>query len=270
VADPGEVNQRIGRAYQLVFIAALEAHIRGFENRFTVEKEPEKTSFETRSGKSFSFDFCGVHNDGWRTREVFGESKGYARASDLRKAYKLFLARAYVASTDYPRSRNDLFWFVTNVPFACREGSSIRTLDFVKHALCDDSDQDVREILGDGHVDDMLVLNLTQNLGVFILTDSYLMNADLSYKVASGDSLWTIMKRFHAGCPPPNFGTLASSIAASNDLQSPDQIRSGKRIRFPWLGIGLPPLSDISEEDQCPIDPPLGGADAGPNPTAVA
>lgn len=266
MAVAGEVNQAIGRAYQLVFVAALEAHISGFENRFTVEKEPEKTSFETRSGRSFSFDFSGIHNDGWRKREVFGESKGYARASDLRRAYKLFLAKAYVVSTNYQRNRNDLFWFVTNVPFACNEGSSIRTLDFVKRTLSDESDHDVREILGEGHVDDMLVRNLTQNLGVFILTDSYLMNVDLSYKVASGDSLWTIMKRFHAGLPPPSFGALANSIAESNGLQSPDQIRSGTRIRVRWLGVGLPPMNDIGGEEQCPLNPLPGDADAGSNP----
>ena len=251
MAVAGEVNQAIGRAYQLVFLAALEAHIKGFENRFTVEKEPEKTSFVTRSGKSFSFDFCGVRNDEWRSREVFGESKGYTRASDLLSAYKLFLAKAYVASTDYTRNRNDLFWFVTNVPFACNEGSRIRTVDFVKRTLNDASNQGVREILGEGHVDDMLAWALTQNLGVFILTDSYLMNAELSYKVAYGDSLWTILKRFHAGSPPPTFGELADRIAKNNGLESPDRIISGKRIQFRWLGIGLPPVSDVGDENQC-------------------
>jgi len=42
---PGEVNQEIGRAYQRVFIGALEASIKGFEKKFDVQTEPEKTSF---------------------------------------------------------------------------------------------------------------------------------------------------------------------------------------------------------------------------------
>ena len=117
--------------------------------------------------------------------------------------------------------------------------------------LNDESNQGVREILGEGHVDDMLVWSLTQNLGVFILTDSYLMNVELSYKVASGDTLWTIMKRFHAGSPPPTFGALADQIARSNGLESPDRIKSGERIRFRWPGIGLPPVNDIGGGNPC-------------------
>ena len=244
MAVAGEVNQAIGRAYQLTFIAALEANIKNFENRFTVEKEPEKTSFMTRSGKSFSFDFSGVYNHPWHSREVFGESKGYSRANDLLNAYKLFLAKAYVTSTDYPRSRQDLFWFVTNVPFACTEGSNILTANFVQHTLNDTSNLGVRDILGDGHVDDMLVRELALNLGVFILTDSYLMNTELSYKVASGETIWSILKKFHAGSPHPFFGTVANEIARSNGLESPDRILSGARIRLPWFGLGMPPPSD--------------------------
>lgn len=246
---PGEVNQAVGRAYQLAFIATLEAHISGFENRFTAESEPEKTSFTTRAGKQFSFDFSGVYREMWRSCEVFGESKGYARANDLLRAYRLFLAKAYVASTDYPRNRSDLFWFVTNVPFACSLGSGIRSRAFVMNVLGDGSDKEVREILGDGHIDEMLVFALCQNLGVFIFTDSYLMNAEMSYKVAPGDSLWTILKRFHAGSAPPAFGLAAHEIARNNGLESPDRITSGKRIKFRWSGIPLPPLSDGGASD---------------------
>jgi hypothetical protein len=244
MAIAGEVNQAVGRAYQLAFIATLEAHISGFENRFTVESEPEKTSFNTRTGRQFSFDFSGVYRDVWRSCEIFGESKGYARANDLLTAYRLFLAKAYVASTDYPRNRRDHFWFVTNVPFACNLGSAIRSRDFVMKVLGDSSDKGVREILGDGHVDDMLVHALCQNLGVFILTDSYLMTAEMSYKVAPGDSLWTILKRFHAGSAPPSFRWTAEEIARRNGLESPDRITSGRRIRFRWSGLPLPPLAD--------------------------
>ena len=160
MAIAGEVNQAIGRAYQLAFIAALEAHINAFENRFTVEREPEKTSFDTRTGGSFSFDFNGVYSQQLPSREVFGESKGYTRAYDLLAEYKLFLAKAYVASTDYPRNRKDYFWFVTNVPFACREGSNVLTFEFVRGALKDRSNERLRAILGDGHIDDLLVWEL--------------------------------------------------------------------------------------------------------------
>jgi hypothetical protein len=255
MAIAGEVNQAIGRAYQLAFIAALEAHIKGFENRFIAEREPEKTTFSSRSGNSFSFDFKGAYFHPFRSHEVFGESKGYQRADDLLNEYRLFLAKAYVASTDYPQNRNDLFWFVTNVPFGCSEGSNIRTMDFIGRTLKDERHKGVREILGDGHVDDMLVWSLAQNVGVFILTDSYLMKTELSYKVASGDSLWAILKRFHAGSVPFSFGAVASEIARSNGLESPDYVRSGTRIKLPWFGLSLPPLDDNSIQQNDPGNP---------------
>ena len=169
MAVAGEVNQAIGHAYQLAFIGALEANIRYFENKFTVEREPEKTSFDARTGKGFSFDFCGVYNHPWVSNEVFGECKGYSKANGLVGEYKSFLAKAYVASTDYRRHRNDLFWFVTNVPFACNEGGNIRTVEFVQKALTDGGNRQVRDILGEGHIDDSLVRNLVSRIGVFIL-----------------------------------------------------------------------------------------------------
>jgi hypothetical protein len=44
-----------------------------------------------------------------------------------------------------------------------------------------------------------LGFRLVQRLGVFILTDSYLRNTNLSYRVSSGETLWSILKKLHAG-----------------------------------------------------------------------
>jgi len=239
VSAPGEVNQAIGRAYQYVFIGALEANIRAFENKFNVHEEPEKTSFEARNGKKYSFDFNGVYYHPMAAAEVFGESKGYSKAGNLLGEYKSFLAKAYVTSTDYDRHRNDYFWFVTNVPFACTEGSGITTFDFVHAALKDKENAQVREVLGDGHVDNHLVRSLVERLRVFILTDSFLMTANLQYTVASGESLWVILKKFHAGKIPSRFGYIANHVAAMNNLKSPDRIRSGQTLKLSWGGIPL-------------------------------
>src|SRR5713226_682048 len=57
-----------------------------------------------------------------------------------------------------------------------------------------------------GQVEDILVRSLVERLGVFILTDSYLMNTDISYRVESGETLWVILKKFHAGSAPREFG----------------------------------------------------------------
>jgi hypothetical protein len=237
VANPGEVNQEIGRAYQYAFIGALEATVRGFENKFNVHTEPEKTTFLGRSGKNYSFDFCGVNNHPASRCEVFGECKGYSRGTSLLREYRVFLAKAYVTSTDHPRHKNDCFWFVTNVPFACTEGTGIRQYQFVQNALIDKTDAEAQEIVGKGHVDPMLVRSLVGRLGVFILTDSFLMNSELKYKVVPGDTLWSILKKFHAGLAPYDFGAIVNHIANKNGLRSADHIVSGKRITLSWHGI---------------------------------
>jgi LysM domain len=237
VTIPGEVNQMIGRAYQCVFIGALEASIRGFESKFDVQSEPEKVSFKARTGKQYSFDFGGVYSQQWYRGEVLGECKGYSKAGSLLTEFRSFLAKAYVTSADYTRHRNDCFWFITNVPFGCSEGSGIRNYDFIRATLTDAVRPEVKEILGDSHVDLTLTWALAARIGVFILTDSFLMNAELSYKVAEGESLWTILKKFHAGRAPSSFGFMANQIASKNNLASPSKLRSGRRIRLSWQGI---------------------------------
>jgi hypothetical protein len=237
VVTPGEVNQMVGRAYQCVFMGALESSIRGFEKKFDVHSEPEKMSFTGRTGKSFSFDFSGIYKQPWQSREVLGECKGYSKGGGLLAEFRVFLAKAYVASSDYARHRNDHFWFVTNVPFACSEGSGIRSVEFLQGTLTANATPEVKEILGDGNVDSAVVFSLAHRIGVFILTDSFLMNTDLIYKVEHGESLWTILKKFHAGQAPGGFGSMARDIAFKNGLRSPDHVTSGKRIRFSWRGI---------------------------------
>lgn len=234
---PGEVNQGVGRAYQYVFIGALEATIRGFESKFDAQTEPEKVSFTSRTGKHFSFDFGGVHSRQWQACEVFGECKGYSKAGGLLADFRSFLAKAYIASSDYPRHKNDLFWFITNVPFACSEGSGIRSYDFIRSTLQDPAKSEVHELLGESHVDERLLWSLAKRIGVFILTDSLLMNMELHYKVREGESLWTILKKLHGGHAPSAFGLTASEIATKNNLRSPDRLITGKRLRLPWKGI---------------------------------
>jgi hypothetical protein len=95
----------------------------------------------------------------------------------------------------------------------------------------------VKEILGEGHIDDNAVRALVERLGVFILTDSFLKNTDILYKVMPGESLWVILKKLHGGQSPRAFGAIAGHIASKNGLPSADLITSGRKIRVPWLGI---------------------------------
>lgn len=201
--SPGEVNQEIGKTYLHVFIAALKTISLGFENKFVVYTEPEKTTFKGRSGKSFSFDFSGFYAHPIKARQVFGESKGHTRGASLLAEFRAFLAKSYVVSTDYQHNRDDFFWFVTNVPFGCAEGSGIRSFQFIKETLTDKTNKQLQEIFGEGHIDNNVIRSLDTRLGVFILTDSFLMNTDLSYKVARGDTLWSILRKFHGGIRQP-------------------------------------------------------------------
>lgn len=248
MGTPGEVNQVIGQAYQDVFIAALEGNVPYFENKFDVRTEPEKTSFNGRAGKGYSFDFCGVYYHPWKHAEVFGECKGYSKANGLLTEFRSFLAKAYVTSTDYDRHANDYFWFVTNVPFACTEGSGVRSCEFVRSSLGDKGSPQAKEIMGGGHVDDRFVRRLVSRLGVFILTDSFLMNTNLSYRVSHGETLWSILKKLHAGRAPNGFRAIAEQIASKNGLQSADHVISGSRIHLPWLGISKPRGDDATGE----------------------
>ena len=199
MASPGEVMQAIGQAYQYVFIGALEASIRPFQNRFHVHSNPEKTTFKGRGGNSYSFDFNGEYYHPWLHTEVFGECKGYSKGANLLEEFRCFVAKAYVASVDYERNRQDLFWFVTIVPFACSEGSGVRNYDFVFSTLRDKKSPQLIDILGGGHVDERAVRSLVERLGVFILTDSFLKNTDISYNVGAGE---VIVRFLHRRLPP--------------------------------------------------------------------
>jgi hypothetical protein len=237
MTQPGEINQAVGRAYQYVFVGALEAHIPAFSLSFHVHDAPEKTTFKGRDGRPFSFDFAGLFNHPWHQREVFGECKGYRSAGDLLQHFRHFVAKAYVTSCDQMRHRDDLFWYVTNVPFGCSEGSKIVEHAFIKSTLTDSVDAEIKAILGAGEIDDGFIRNLASRIGVFIFTDSYLKTSELVYKVAPGETMWTILKRLHGGSAPSEFGHVSQLVAHRNRLASPDRIRSGTRLRIQWQGL---------------------------------
>lgn len=237
MAEAGEVNQAIGQAYQYVFVGALEHSIRYFENQFHVHENPEKLSFRGRTGKPYSFDFGGIYRHPMGVREVFGESKGYSRGDTLIREFRLFLARAYVTSVDHSRHRRDFFWFVTNVPFACSEGRSLLSTQFAEKVLSDPEDRAVREIIGNPDLDAQLIRDLIGRTSVFILTDSFLQQTSIRYKVKPGETIWSILRRMHAGHAPSDFRRQADLIAHNNDLPSPDKVISGKVLKLSWKGI---------------------------------
>ena len=233
---PGEVNHVIGAAYQSAFIGALQASIPGFESSFEVQTTPEKMTFKAPTGKQYSFDFVGVYDQKITRAEVFGECKGYTAGAGLLPDFRSFLAKAYVTSTAYDSHRNDHFWFITNVPFGCSEGSGIRNYEYISKALADREKPEVHAVLGEAHVDPKFVWSLASRIGIFILTDSFLTSTQLTYRVKHGDNIWSILKKLH-GRSLNGFGNIAQEIAAANNLRSPDQIVTGRKLKLTWRGI---------------------------------
>jgi len=233
VATPGEVQQEIGRAYLYVLIGCLERAVRHFEKLFDVLSSPEKVAFTGLAGTNFSFDAVGRFSDPIQLAEVFIESKGYADGSGLYEHYKEFIAKAYSVSVAHPRHRRDLFWFVTNVPFAPAIGARLAAPETVRAALTNERNERVRKILGDAPIDREHIRLLANRLAVCIFPDSF-----IRWMGISGDNLWGIIKLMHAGrIPTVTFTEVSALVARLNNIEDVDRIRSGRRLYLPWYGI---------------------------------
>jgi LysM domain-containing protein len=238
MALPGEIPQEIGRAYARVLIGCLENTVRHFRAQFTVEEAPDKVTFISSSGASFSFDAIGSYHHPEIYAEALIECKGHEDGAHILEEYKAFLAKAYSTSVGYSRHQRDLFWFVTNVPFGSTIGRRLTSADFVEAVLTREGNKKVEEILGRAPVDKAYVQSLARRVAVCVFTDSYIRRSGVSYRVKPGESIWSILKALHAGrIPTPQFAPLAGLVQTLNDLKSPDRIRSGKRLLFPWYGL---------------------------------
>src|SRR5438094_334557 len=119
---PGELSDEAGRAYLYALTGSLQRTAAGFTSIFDVLKNPDKLSFHSLNGHDFSFDVLGTFKRPPHDCEVLLECKGYQNGSSLLTQYREFLAKAYSTSITDIRHRNDLFWFVTNVPFGTNNG----------------------------------------------------------------------------------------------------------------------------------------------------
>jgi len=231
---PGEVSHEIGRGYVYVFSGCLERAVRGFRQTFDVYAQPEKVAFTGFSGASYSFDVSGMY-DG---REVFIESKGYRDGTGILDAYKEFLAKAYCASVQIARHRNDHFWFVTNVPFGSSLGRRLGSVEFISEALRRVRPPKADTIFGGALVDEAHVRSLSQRIAVGIFTDSFIRVMGTLYTFRPGDTLWSATKLIHGGrMPLPQFAPIAAKVQYMNDLRDPNRIRSGQRLLLPWFGM---------------------------------
>lgn len=201
---------------------------------FDVYTNADKLTFTGFSGAEYSFDLCGVHG----SAEVFVECKGYRDDSGILNGYREFIVKAYCTSVQAARHQKDLFWFVTNVGFGSSFGRLLCTPKFVREALTDMKPPRGASIIGDAHVDDDHVRSLSQRIAIAVFTDSFVRVMGTLYRFRPGDTLWSVTKLIHGGCIPlPQFEPIVASVKCMNDLDDPDKIRAGQRLRLPWFGI---------------------------------
>lgn len=194
--------------------------------------------FQGPVGDPFSFDCCGVFDHPERAAEVFIELKGHRDGGKVLDGYKDFLVKAYAVSMAYSRHRNDLFWFVTNVPFGARIGKALTSPEYINSVLGEDRGQRASKILGRLSIDPEYAAHLSERVSVCVLTDSYMKIAGVSHKIKHGETIWSITKLLHGGrIPFAFFEPIKQVVAALNDLESADKIKAGKRIVMPWYGL---------------------------------
>jgi hypothetical protein len=238
MAVPGEIPHDIGRAYSEVLLGSLERSLRRFRRTFEVHSEPHKVSFIGPTGKEFSFDAAGILRELYTSHEVFVECKGYQDGSKLLDSYKEFLARAYAVSVLYSRHRSDLFWFVTNVPFGSSVGRALTSAEFMHASLVNARTSEIREILGGSPVDERYVRSLKGRVAVCVFTDSFIRLMGVELRVKAGETVWSIVKKLHAGrMPRSSFQPIAQEVAVMNKLDNPNRIKAGQRLHVPWYGL---------------------------------
>lgn len=237
---PGEVNHIIGKAYVSVLNGCLEHTIKTFEKIFGIYSNPEKLSFNKYGEEGeFSFDSSGIYRHTSRQQEVFIESKGYTEGSSLTPAYKSFIAKAYITTVLNQRHSKDLFWFVTNVPFATKVGRNITSKRYLLEKILNKQAREVSSIIGDIQIDQDHVESLSKRLCVCFFTDSFIKFSGLKYKVRKGESLWTIMEDLHANrIPNKNFNEIGETVQRLNPpVKDANHIVEGERLHLPWYGI---------------------------------
>ncbi len=228
---PGEYSHEVGRAYVYIFTGCLERAVKPFRALFNVYIQPDKLEFTSFSGASYSFDVSGTYE----MSEVFIESKGRQDSAGLLDDYRAFLAKAYCTSVQFKRHQHDLFWFLTNVPFASSIGRDLWTPRFIQESLRTPA---AAMFMGSAKVDSGHTYSLSNRIAVGIFTDSFIKVMGTTYRFRPGDTLWSVTKLIHGGrIPLSSFEPIANSVRSMNDLPDVNRIRSGQRLQLPWYGI---------------------------------
>jgi hypothetical protein len=223
-------------------IGCLHCTVAGFTPEFNILRHPEKLTFTAETGGTFSLDALGRLNQPPYNCEVLIESKGYSRGSGLIGPYREFVAKAYVTSRTMTRHAKDLFWFVTNVPFAADVGKKLTNGDWIQDMLLGKQRDGMSHILGAQAMDSGAIRDLADRIAVCILTDSFMKFTRVKYRVEQDDTVWDIVKLLHGGRVPTQyyggyFQPLAHQVADENELPDPNAISPGQVLSIPWFGV---------------------------------
>jgi nucleoid-associated protein YgaU len=227
---PGEVFHETGRVYAKALLGCLEAVIPDFRREFEVASAPQKLEFKLPSERRFSYDASGTLRTHGQTFEVMIELKGYANGTNLLPQYELFLKNSFLVAATSPRNREDLFWFVTNVPFGSSIGRQLTSWERILSQL--QSDVETRDL-----AEPQRVREFASNVSVVIFTDSFMKRLPLCYVVEADDTLWEITRKMSGGQVPLDmFAPYVREVGALNRID-PDQLFPGQQIKIRWFGM---------------------------------
>lgn len=178
-----EEQHETGREYLEYFNGLLTLTLKhlSYKKIYDAYKNEKRVSFKVENEK-FSFDAKGIIEYNGEQRDVWIESKGYSKGDKLLESYKDFIRRAYKTVINEKTHEDDIFIFVTNVPF----GASIKNL-FKREYIIDLLKSEYENL------DSKTFLKIEKlSNGIFgiIFTDPYVKLFTNNITFNKNDSLW--------------------------------------------------------------------------------
>ncbi len=228
-----EEQHQIGLEYLHKFGAILTAnlHHSDFKITFNAYENSNKMRFKTQNNKEVNFDLKGYMKYDNQLRDVWIESKGYSKGSSLKSEYQKFIARSFFVWNQDEQYREDIFIFVTNVPFGVTEGKGLADKKFIRKSILDHGNECFEDIEKVEDLDDK-IYDFYKNIFPIILTDSYIKLISKQFSISRGQTLWDIWRgRENVNLKWEQFEALMKLLNPSkNNLNS---LRVGEVLNIP-------------------------------------
>ncbi|MCS5423201.1 MULTISPECIES: hypothetical protein [Psychrilyobacter] len=231
-----EEQHKIGLEYVQKFGAILTANLQhsNFKVTFNAYDNPNKLKFKTETKKEISFDLQGFMKYKNISRDVWIESKGYSEGSNLLNQYKNFIARSFFIWNTNERYQDDIFIFITNVPFGSTLGKKLNSKEFVKASVLEFGTEYFKDLNGIKELEGT-IYEFFKNIFPIILTDSYIELISETFKVSEGQSLWNLWRdRENKNLSWDQFEALMGILNVNK--KNFDLLRKGEVLNIP-IGI---------------------------------